>query len=194
MKPHTTRNHTDRNQKGFVALFAVLVSSILLLMALSISGVAYKEQLLSINAKSSQYSFTAADAGMECALYWDVKQSWYTSGNSPESIKCGDDSNWPKLITAISTPTYFAYKLAVNANVNGTIVPGCAVFSVDKKYDNLGNGGSNDSTKIDARGYNVTCDNIEYAEGGIGIGDLRFLNGAGNRAVERLLGAVYSNN
>lgn len=187
------KNFQDKNQKGFVALFSVLVSSILLLMALSISGVAYKEQLLSINAKSSQYSFTAADAGMECALYWDVKQGWYTSGNSPESIKCGNDTNWPKLITAISTPTYFAYKLAVEANVNGNIVPGCAVFSVDKNYDSDASG-SGDSTKIDARGYNVACDNIEYADGGVGIADLRFLNGVGSRAVERLLGAVYSNN
>jgi len=180
------------NQKGFVALFAVLVSSILLLMALSISGVAYKEQLLSVNAKSSQYSFTAADTGLECALYWDVKMGHYTSANSPASIKCGDDTNWPQLLSDISTPTYFAYELPVNANVNGNTVAGCAVFSIDKDFDSDGVGGG-DSTKIESRGYNVDCNFIEYGQSGSGIADLRFTGGAGARAVERLLGATYSN-
>ena len=175
-------------ENGFVALFAVLVSSILLLMALSISGVAYKEQLLSVNAKSSQYSFTSADTGMECALYWDVKQQWYTSSNSPADIKCGDAV--PTLIVSVSTPTLFAYSLSVNANVNGQTVPGCAVFAIDKSYDSDSDG-TPDATKIDSRGYNVDCANIEY--GASGIGDLHFINGAGARAVERFLSAIYSN-
>lgn len=181
---------SSKGEQGFVALFAVLVSSILLLMALSISGIAYKEQLLSVNAKSSQYSFTAADTGLECALYWDVKQAWYTSTNSPQDIKCGTST--PIFLGDISTTTFFAYKLPVEANVNGQTVPGCAVFSVNKNFDVTNPDGSiTNSTKIDSRGYNVLCDNIEF--GLSGSTDLHFINGAGARAVERFLSAVYSN-
>lgn len=178
------------NNSGFVALFAVLVSSILLLMALSISGVAYKEQLLSVNAKSSQYSFMAADTGMECALYWDVKQLWFAAGNSPTGFDCGGSQ--PEFLNDISTPTFFAYKLPVEANVNGNTVPGCAVFSIDKDYDVTNSDGTvTNSTKIDSRGYNVLCSNIEYGVGG--SPNLSFQNGAGARAVERFLTAQYAN-
>ncbi len=183
------RKNKKNNEQGFVALFAVLVSSILLLMALSISGVAYKEQLLSVNAKSSQYSFTAADTGLECALYWDVKQAVFSTGANP-SLTCGGMP--PQPVVNISTPTFFVYTLPVNAMVNTTTVPGCAVFSINKDYNiNNPDGTVTNATKIEARGYNVDCTNIEYGIGG--IGDLHFTNGAGARAVERLLGATYAN-
>ncbi len=178
-----------KKNDGFVALFAVLVSSILLLMALSISGVAYKEQLLSINAKASQYSFTAADTGMECALYWDVNKQWYTIPNGfPNPIDCGTAQ--PPELLPISTLSLFVYKVNVEANANGVILPGCAIFSINKDYDS-NNDNTGDSTKIESRGYNVACNNIEY--GLTGVGDLQFVNGAGARAVERFLGAVYQN-
>jgi hypothetical protein len=181
---------SNKNEKGFVALFSVLVSSILLLMALSISGIAYKEQLLSVNAKSSQYSFVAADTGMECALYYDVKQQWFTSTNSLANIECGGSP--VQLLGDISGPTLFVYKLPVEANVNGNTVPGCAIFSIDKDYDYVNSDGTiTNSTKIDSRGYNVLCSNIEYGTGGSTI--LQFLNGSGARAVERFLSALYSN-
>ncbi|MBP7832015.1 MAG: hypothetical protein KA028_03315 [Candidatus Pacebacteria bacterium] len=190
IKNKIQKQKTTASQRGFVALFSVLVSSILLLMALSIAGIAYKEQLLSVNAKSSQYSFVAADTGMECALYNDVKLQWFTSTNSPASIMCGGDS--VEMLGDISGTTLFVYKLPVEANVNGNIVPGCAIFSIDKDYDYLNaDGSTTNSTKIDSRGYNVLCSNIEYGLGGSTT--LTFLNGAGARAVERYLSALYSN-
>jgi hypothetical protein len=178
--------HTHAKQQGFVALFAVLVSSILLIMALSISGIAYKEQLLSVNAKTSQYSFTAADTGMECALYWDVNREWFTSGQSPDdqTVRCGGVH--PTYLLDVSTSTKSIYKLDVNANVNGFTIPGCTIFSIYKDYNN-------DSTKIDSRGYNVNCSNIDYIPGLNGGAELYFSNGAGARAVERFLSAIYLN-
>lgn len=176
-----------KQNSGFVALFAVLVSSILLLMALSISGVAYKEQLLSINAKASQHSFTAADTGMECALYWDVNRQWYGASNDPSDITCAGGQQ-PQFL-AISASSRYLYKLGVDANANGIILRGCSVFSIDKDYDD-NNDGVGESTKIDSRGYNVNCADIEFGTAGT---DLTFTNGAGARAVERYLGAIYEN-
>ncbi len=180
-------------QDGFVALYSVLVSSMLLIMALSISGVAYKEQLFSINAKASQYSFMAADTGMECALLADVKLNNYVSVPGGPSIitdfKCAGNSLSP-IQTITATNTYYAYKLPVTATANGINIQSCAVFSINKAYDSDSDGNP-DSTKIDSRGYNVDCNNIDYGVGG--IGDIQFINGAGQRAVERYLGAIYSN-
>lgn len=193
------KNNSKNNQDGFVALFSVLVSSILVLMALSISGVAYKEQLLSSNAKSSQYSFVAADTGMECALYFDVSQDWYGVGNPPDdpSLLCGGDR--PEFMAGSSDLAleFFIYKLRIFSDVNGVIIPSCAIFSINRQYDS-DNDGTFESTKIDSRGYNVDCDNIEYGllpgtNGQGGVGSVQFINGAGARAVERYLGAIYEN-
>jgi hypothetical protein len=178
--------HThDTKEKGFVVLYAVLVSSVLLYMALAISGIAYKEQLLSVNTKSSQYSFIAADTGMECALYNDIKLSIFPiDGSLPGTdFECNGGS-----ISAENTFTIPVYKVDVPAMVNTTVIPGCAVVTINKNYDS-DDDGTLDATRIDSRGYNLSCANIVYNT----TGDISFLNGSGSRAVERLLTAIYSN-
>lgn len=61
------------SRRGFVMLFAVLISSIVLTIAMGLLQIALKELLLSSTGRESQFGFYAADAGVECALYWDVK-------------------------------------------------------------------------------------------------------------------------
>ena len=63
----------NNNQKGFALLFAVLMSSLLLTVGLSIFSIALKELSISTSGRQSQYAFYAADSGRECALYWDKK-------------------------------------------------------------------------------------------------------------------------
>ncbi len=185
------------SQSGFAALFSVLVSSVLLIMALAISGVAYKEQLFSINAKASQYSFMAADSGMECALLWDVQNGLFVPANGydPADIECGDSGTLAYSgILITSNRTLHVYKFPVFATVNNQTISSCAIFSINKDYDDDGDG-IRDSTKIDSRGYNVDCGDIDYSpsQSGNGVVELQFLNGTGTRAVERFLGAIYSN-
>lgn len=66
-------NHSRK--KGFTLLIAVLVSSIFLSLASTIATITFKQIILSSIGKDSQRAFYAADAGMECALYWDLKFS-----------------------------------------------------------------------------------------------------------------------
>jgi len=54
---------------GFVLLFTILVSSIILLVALGISGISYRETILSSEASGGAEAFFAADTGAECGLY-----------------------------------------------------------------------------------------------------------------------------
>lgn len=59
-------------KKGFVLLFALFLTSIILFITLSLSKIAQKEIVLQTSAKNTNNAFLAADTGAECAIYHDV--------------------------------------------------------------------------------------------------------------------------
>ena len=60
------------SSKGFTLIIALLVTSIILSVGLAIANISYKQQILSSTQNDSLKAFYAADAGIECALYWDL--------------------------------------------------------------------------------------------------------------------------
>lgn len=62
-------------KKGFVLAFSLLISSTVLALAFGIFNILLKQIVLTSSAKDSQIAFYAADAGAECALYWDTHTS-----------------------------------------------------------------------------------------------------------------------
>src|SRR6185369_14936182 len=101
---------TSNNQKGFALLFAVLVSSVLLAIGVSIFNLTVKELALSASGRESQFSFYAADTGAECALYWDFKATqpvMFATSTASQTGAWRDsiiDSNAPTCVsTALST-------------------------------------------------------------------------------------------
>jgi hypothetical protein len=62
-------------KRGFVLAFSLLISSIVLALAFGIFNILLKQIVLTSSAKDSQIAFYAADAGAECALYWDTHNS-----------------------------------------------------------------------------------------------------------------------
>ena len=66
-------------KRGFVLAFSLLISSIVLALAFGIFNILLKQIVLTGSAKDSQIAFYAADAGAECALYWDTHTSRTTS-------------------------------------------------------------------------------------------------------------------
>ena len=62
---------------GFVMLFAVTLSAILLSIALGVTNIAFKELRFSTNARDTNDAFFAADTGAEYALFEDIKNSSY---------------------------------------------------------------------------------------------------------------------
>ncbi|MBI2627475.1 hypothetical protein HYW72_00935 [Candidatus Nomurabacteria bacterium] len=60
-----------KNSGGFVMLFAVTLSAILLSIALGISNIAFREVRFSTNARDTNDAFFAADTGAENALFRD---------------------------------------------------------------------------------------------------------------------------
>ncbi len=128
----------NTKQHGFVILFTVLISSIILAIALGVASVAYREVLLSGTAKDAQYSFFAADTGAECALYWDIQEAAFT-----QTLVVPSCNGTTVDMLVSSSPFRFSFAAAPT---------GCAVVTVDKNDPTV--------TKIESLGYNVTCGDL----------------------------------
>lgn len=73
-------------ERGVVLLIAILFSAVALAVGVGVYTRTYKELLLSSFWKQSQIAFAAADAGLECALYWETHPGGGSAtcfGNSP---------------------------------------------------------------------------------------------------------------
>jgi hypothetical protein len=62
-------------RRGFTLLLAVLLGSLLFSMGIAIANLTLKELTLSSAARESEKAFYAADSGIECALFWDRRES-----------------------------------------------------------------------------------------------------------------------
>ncbi|TSC61279.1 MAG: hypothetical protein G01um1014107_64 [Parcubacteria group bacterium Gr01-1014_107] len=62
-----------QDSRGISLFIAVIVTVVALTMALAIAQITLKELTLSKTTKESQEAFYAANSGVECALYWDLK-------------------------------------------------------------------------------------------------------------------------
>lgn len=154
---------------GFTVLFAVLVASVVLAMALGIANIANRELLLSSSAREAHHAFFAADTGYECALYWDDDSRHAfdpTPADNLQPISC----NGFVVDDTIGAYTYPNFDFKLRLPSVGTANPDrCAIVSVNKAYS-----GPPNSTRIISRGYNVPCASVASA-----------------RAVERLIEVRY---
>ena len=62
----------NKDQKGAVLLIAVTVASLVLSIGLGILNITTKEVILSAYNRESNKAFYASNAGIECALFWDI--------------------------------------------------------------------------------------------------------------------------
>lgn len=154
---------------GYTLLFAVLVSSIVLGVALSILSISRRELLLSSNARESQYAFYAADSGLECASYNDLVGNVFSGAANP-TVTCKGIT--PVVMSSRSgsnsyeTIYTYNFKLPVdNMDTSGVIPQMCADVTVVKDITEtksldaatglLITTGTKVSTTIDSDGYNV---------------------------------------
>lgn len=146
-----------QKNKGFVILIATLLSGLFLLIGSFIFNISLKELILSSGGRESQFAFYAADSGIECALYWDIKHSVFAtsthSGSSPSNIFCNNQDItaneywlWKKdpPTTDNKAETTFSFKMFPDDLTRLD----CVVVIVHKE---------NGATWIESRGYN-TCD------------------------------------
>ena len=81
-----------QSPRGFTLLIAVILSSVLVSITLSLIDIAYKQVVLASTATQSEYAFYNADSALECALYWDQKFNAfdYSAPLSSNTIVCGN--------------------------------------------------------------------------------------------------------
>lgn len=167
-------------KRGMSLFIAVVVMSILLFVSFAAANIALKGSIFAASGRDSQFAYYAADAGIECALYWDTKYPTYesafaTSTSLPDAtIYCAGNG-----IAGTGQPLYGTTtlgRIGKGGDANPTSVfsflmnppnesLACAVVTVVKYYS-----GPNLVTKINSRGYN-TCDktNPRRVERGIEV-------------------------
>jgi len=151
--------------KGFTLLFAVLIASVLLSVALVIFSQMYKTLLLSSASKESLAAFYAADSGVECVFYWDLKHEpiatfpdgiFATSSKSvdysgSDSISCdGQKFNKSWSFNPAKTST----SATTNFSLSFSDTEGCTEVTVSK----IVNPDNTVNTTVESRGYNICAD------------------------------------
>jgi hypothetical protein len=106
----------------------------MLSVGIGIHNITLKELIISSSSRDSQLAFYAADAGTECALYWDIKKNLFAT-STQNTIFCANTN----LTVGGETINTFSFSLS-----NGA----CVDVVVDKD--------SPSQTVVTSRGYN-TC-------------------------------------
>jgi hypothetical protein len=146
-----TKVNSRNNVSGFTLLLASIIASVLLSLGLSMFVIAQKEIILSSLGRDSQYAFYAADAGAECALYWDFKGGFDTV-TPTVGAKCNGMPIGEPIGCNETT-----CKLGGNGYVNGVSVNTFEFSQNNKcinvevlKYDT-------GRTEINSKGYSTAC-------------------------------------
>jgi hypothetical protein len=143
-----------KTQPAFTLLIASLIGSILLTLAIFMISIAQKEVLLSTLGRDSQYAFYAADAGAECALFWDFRGG-FDPGTPTHTATCTGQpvGDYVAGISADSTDLILGGQgYGVPSRMQFEQNRRCVIVTVTKSQVN-----GSDRTLIDSRGYNLPC-------------------------------------
>ncbi|MEK7552299.1 MAG: hypothetical protein AAB534_02690 [Patescibacteria group bacterium] len=154
-----------KNNKGVALFVAVLITSVALLFSYAVSNIAVKELNLTQAGRDSQIAFYASNSGIECALFWDLRNNSFDPNNASNSfvITCADQD------VSVTAPgsglprTFTSEAFNLNNDPNGP----CFTFTILKEDED-----GDIVTQTESRGYN-TC------------------NVGSSRRLERALRATY---
>lgn len=108
--------YSSSSKKGAALLMAVFMASIMLSVGLGVYQRTYKELYFASFWKQAQIAFAAADAGFECALYWDLHRTGATSANCFGSLVPGwNPSANTSVNFSITTPFCVTVEITKNA-------------------------------------------------------------------------------
>lgn len=150
--------------KGYALYTAIILTALLIIIAYATATVSVRQLQISVSSADSQVAFYAADSGLECAMYFDIKSGATSQFDtaSPGSITCGG--------TAITTgsqvvPTSPSQNSLIGGGGVGNPTsifyfltnPGCAIVKVTKNADT--------TTTIESRGYNTCVSGLRFERG-----------------------------
>lgn len=153
-----------KQEKGFVILFAVILTSIILSVSLGLADITYKEVSFGTSAKNTGEAFLAADSGLECALYYDFK--WVQLSNGGYENPFGYTGAEPLTLECADRPFQFYGGYSATGpwifflNELGSTGQACAVVAVYKDF-NVAFDPTDDETRIVAKGYNAGGQSVD---------------------------------
>jgi len=139
---------------GFALLYAVIVIAVLSSLGSVLSNLLVRESNLSATSRQSSRAYYSADAGQECALYWDLQEEHFPAppdnAKDKGDVTCSDDT------ASVSADSYEnsnkedvnEYTFAISNSSVDVCVATTTVLKIDKT-DRL-------VTKIESIGQN-TC-------------------------------------
>jgi len=152
---------TNVRQAGFALLYAVIVIAVLSSLGSVLSNLLVRESRLSATSRQSSRAYYSADAGQECALYWDLQEEHFpnpdeeSNPSDPSDISCSDDT------ASVSADSYEnsnkndvnEYTFAVSKSSVDVCVATTTVLKIDKSDRMV--------TKIESIGQNTCGSNPE---------------------------------
>lgn len=147
------------DKRGIAIYIAVVVTAALVLVSYAVISLAIKEIGTSSAGRDSQGAFYAADSGVECAIYWDLKAlriSAFSTTTPSASISCVGNSSIPISTTVDNSggvnngtgTSTFQFQFPSPSDY-------CAIVNVVKSYAfDIATGLILPKTKIESRGYN----------------------------------------
>lgn len=162
----TDKNMTSKKNKklnsGYSLLVAIVTTSLLIIVSFAVLNVAIRQTIIAKSNQESQYAYYNAESGIECAIYWDLKNSSGSSAfatETPSTIFCNGQ-----------TLANMGGGGNTNATSTFTLTPmspkGCVIVKVGKVKTPADYG----LTRIESYGYNTcTAGAIKKVERGITI-------------------------
>jgi len=161
LKPPTKKRST-----GFVLLYSVIITTVLLIIGVSLMNIITKQLVISSISRNSKLASYAALAGNECAEYWKNANGNYfgkiDNDGSPLSPPNTTQNPIPIACPSKSDITFLPKKTSSDNNVTEFLlrfprgIALCADVKVTFDPDNK----CGQFILIESRGYNVDCDNI----------------------------------
>ncbi len=159
------KQFSAQKNKGYTLLFAVVVSTLVLSIGISILNIAKKEFLLATSARDSAAALYAADGGLECAIYSDQgtllitgvpRDTFNPTTNKTANFGCNVPYKFVQAdvntsSTGAASPGEGVFKFHARFGSDGT---SCAVVTVTK-YKVTTAGVTKLKTNIQSRGYNT---------------------------------------
>jgi type II secretory pathway pseudopilin PulG len=104
-------NTAGNSQSGFALLMTLIVVGVVISIGLSVLDLSLKQVRLATNAKDSEISFHAANAGMECARYWRRVASSSMENGVAIAPSCFGTTPNTNTVTQVSTGVFlYDYK------------------------------------------------------------------------------------
>lgn len=144
-----------KTEKGFVLFLSLLIMSVALTIAFSVFEIFSLNITMGGNIKESQTAFYAADSGLECVYYWDIKQKAIHYNNAV-NITCNNETKNFNMVAGVG-----------NFQLLFTPVKSCATINL-----NFSNPSPHDVLVLGRSKYVGSDCNISFprrAERGIGV-------------------------